>query len=356
MFVGGEFYEDNVWVTSSPSPPVRGAFFLNGGRACLTVIAHYLRANSINRILLPSYLCPNILDVLDASGFTYDFYQINEDLSIDQADLQKKAQAHQAVYLINYFGFLHSPRTRDIFRDFKLNGKMIVEDNAQACTFVDPIGDFVFNSMRKFCGFDGSYMATRIDCSEIINAFPERFNRRLPVIREYRRRLADYLYKNQGSRTELDTLFHKAETLYRDGVIHGNAEEKQKIECLDWTTIKSVRRQNYEFLLRRIVDIPHIKPIFRALQPEIMPLGLPVYVDGISRDMANEELSEAGISLSIHWDDLLNDPRTNHDPLVTKMAGSMLTLVVDQYTSRSQLEYLARNLERVVSTRITKAN
>ncbi len=349
MFVGGEFFEDNVWVTSSPAPPVKGATFLNGGRACLSVIARYLCANSIDRILLPSYLCPSILDVLDASGFAYDFYQVNEDFSIDEADLQRKAEAHQAVYLINYFGFLHSPKTRRILLELQKHGKLIVEDNAQACTFVDPIGDFVFNSLRKFCACDGGYMTTRINYSDILQNWPVVQNRRLPVIREYRGRLADYLFKHRGNRAELDELYLKAESFYSDGVIQGDADEKQKIESLDWPAIKSVRRENYQFLLERIVDIPHLKPVFPALQPEIMPLGLPIYLDGVSRDLVNESLSEASISLSVHWDDLQNDPRTNHDPLVTQMAGSMLTLVVDQYTSRSQLEYLVDNLTYAVS-------
>lgn len=350
MFVGGEFYDDSIWITGSPSPPVEGVYFLNGGRACLSVISQYLYSVGVRRMLLPSYLCPSILDVLDQHGVTYEFYRVNEDFSIDLEDLSRKANEHKAIYFINYFGFLHSPDTLSVFLEMQRKGSWIIEDNAQACTFENPLGDFVFNSMRKVCACDGGYVATRIYLFEVLENMPALQNRRLPVVREYRRQLADYLFKNRGNRAQLDALFLQAEALYADGVIRGDAGEKEKIESLDWPAIKSVRRENYQFLLGRIADIPRVRPLFPVLQAGIMPMGLPVYLEGVSRDLVNEALSEASISLSIHWDDLLHDPRTNQDPLVVKMAGSVLTLAIDQYTSRSQLEYQADNLARILAT------
>ena len=77
-------------------------------------------------------------------------------------------------------------------------------------------------------------------------------------------------------------------------------------------------------------------------------MGLPIYLDGVSRDRVNDRLGEAGIGLVIHWDDLLTDPRTNHDREVTEMAGSMLTLTTDQRTSQGQLDYLVSSLKTAI--------
>ena len=118
------------WISRRLS--VEKRYFLNGGRACLAVIGDYLIDHGIDKILLPAYLCPSILDALERCGLAYGFYQVNEDLSIDLDDLTQKATAYKAVYFINYFGFLHSPEVRNYLKDLRENGVLVIEDNAQA--------------------------------------------------------------------------------------------------------------------------------------------------------------------------------------------------------------------------------
>lgn len=350
MFVGGEFYEDERWVTDTPALSTEGLYFFNGGRACLTLIADYLCANSIDKILLPSYLCPSILDVMDFSGMCFSFYKINEDFSIDLDDLNDKSSGCRAVYFINYFGFQPSHDALAVLHSLRQKNILVIEDNAQAGFPLGRIGDFVFNSMRKFCACDGGYMATRINIDPFIKRSNMLPNRRLPIIREYRSQLPAYLFTGRGKRSELEHLFYQAEAYYEtDHVIFGDDLEKEKIELLDWQTIKSIRRKNYQYLMSLISTIPQIKPIYPTLQADNMPMGLPIYLTNVSRDRINEALADASISLSIHWDALLDDPRTNQDPLVVKMAGNILTLPIDQYTSKNQLNYLASNLAEVIA-------
>jgi hypothetical protein len=348
MFVGGEFYEDTAWVTRTPALPIEDAIFLNGGRACLSVISDYLCANKDQKILLPAYLCPTILDVLDQHALDYTFYGINEDFSIDLDDLLSKEADTQIIYFINYFGFQHSSETFEVLRQLQSHGKLLIEDNAQAGHISNPLGDFCFNSMRKFCGFDGGYLATRNNITSFLQNSANRVNHRLPLIREYRRRLRSYLYEGRGSREDLELLFSNAEHYYGlDNVIIGDDEERKKIECLDWKGIKAVRRDNYDYLLGKIKRLPGIRPIYSALQADNMPLGLPVYISDFSRDHLIDLLAEESISLTVHWDALLLDPRTKNDHKVTKMARQILTLPVDQYTSKSQLNYLTDQLSRL---------
>ena len=351
MFVGGEFYEDSAWVTATPAPPIANAVFLNGGRACLNVISRYLRANNLRRILLPSYLCPSILDVLDQNLINYTFYQINEDFSIDLDDLLVKAIDHQVIYFINYFGFQQKQEIVDVLCAIQTEGKLLIEDNAQAGFRSNNLGDICFNSMRKVCGFDGGYMATRnINLTPFID-HKYHCNNRLPIIRRYRRQLRSYLFEGNGDREALDELFYQAESFYiPDSVILGDAEEQRNIERLDWAAIMAVRRSNYTYLLGQILDMPGIIPVFPALQDEIMPMGMPVYISGMPRDSLLELLAEVSISLTVHWDDLLSDPRTQTSPKVHAMAERILTLPVDQYTSKSQLDYMVDHLTRILST------
>ena len=345
MFAGGEFFYDGEWLLDQPAPAIGNRYFLNGGRACLAVIGDYLLDHGIHKILLPSYLCPSILDALERCGVEYGFYQINEDLSIDLDDLAQKAGAYKAVYFINYFGFLHPPEVRNYLKNLRKNGALVVEDNAQAGFSAHPVGDFVFNSLRKLVPFDGGYLDTDLDIAVYLQKYQGRPNLRLPLIRDYRQRLHDYLIDGIGSHKKLLDLYSRADRYYeRDVVVEGDPGEQAQIERLDWEGIRQKRRENYRYMLDLIAPIPEVKPIFPALQPGIMPLGLPVYLSGVSRDAVYEHLGENGIGLFIHWEELRHDARTNGNALAVSMAGRMLTLAIDQRTSREQMDYLAETL------------
>jgi hypothetical protein len=343
MFVGGEFYCDTYWLREEPTLSTENMVFLNGGKACLIVISDYLIEHGIKKILLPSYLCPTIVTTIEHCGLACEYYQINPDFSIDLDDLARKAISYQAVYFINYFGFIHSPAVRDHLADLRKKGVLVVEDNAQAGFTDHNTGDFIFNSLRKLSAYDGGYLITPFDVSPYNKKHQGTLNRRLPVIREYRKSLAAYLFQGTGDHDELVRLYELAEKYYEtDFIVEGDPQEQEQIERLDWKGIKQVRRENYAYLLNLISGIPELTPVFPVLQKDVMPLGLPVYVSGVSRDWLFDELGNAGIGLTIHWDGLLSDPRLNGNRVAVNMAGRILTLVIDQRTSHKQMDYLVQ--------------
>jgi dTDP-4-amino-4,6-dideoxygalactose transaminase len=350
MFVGGEFYDDPTWEKDSPTLDTAGMTFLNGGKACLTVIADYLLDHGTRRILLPSYLCPTVLATLEHQGIDWEMYPVCEDFSIDLDDLARRAAGFGAVYFINYFGFQHPPEVRRFFQSLRQKGVTVVEDNAQAGFASQTTGDFVFNSMRKFTAHDGGYLISPHDVTPYLEKHRGVPNRRLPLIRAYRSGLRRYLFEDEEDEyDDLQSLFERAETVYAaDPVVWGDAQERAAIERMDWQSIRRVRRENYRYLLKLIAAIPEIKPIFPTLQEDNMPLGLPVYISGVSRDRVNDELGDSQIGLTIHWDEILTHPYARSQPLAADMASRILTLTIDQRTSRAQLEYLALHLVRAV--------
>jgi hypothetical protein len=345
MFVGGEFYDDTRWLEDKPMLSTENMTFLNGGKACLVVISDYLLDHGVKKILLPTYLCPTIVTTLEERGLVCDYYQINPDFSIDLDDLTQKSVDYQAVYFINYFGFLHPPAVRNYLANLRQKGALVVEDNAQAGFTSHNTGDFIFNSMRKMAAFDGGYLLTSFDVMPYVNKYQGRPNRRLPVIREYRKRLAAYLFQGTGNHDELVKMYELAEKYYdSDLVVEGDLQEKEQIERLDWKGIKQIRRENYAYMLSLISGISELSPVYPALQEDNMPLGVPVYVSDVSRDWLIAELGNAGIGLTVHWDELLRDPRLNWNRVAVDMAGKILTLVIDQRTSHKQMDYLVQNL------------
>lgn len=350
MFVGGEFYYDARWQVEQPAISTEDMTFLNGGKACLIVISEWLRDHDINRILLPSYLCPTIVNTLERCGLQCGYYQVNPDLSIDIEDLARQAEGQRAVYLINYFGFPHSVVLRNYLAYLQQQGVIVVEDNAQAGFRDHSSGDFVFNSMRKLVPYDGGYLFTRHDIVPYVDKFRGAQNRRLPVIRKYRQKLADYLIKDEGDHEELVRLYDLAEEYYEvDMTVEGDAQERRAIEHLDWKGIGQARRRNYAYLLEALRGIAGIEPVFPALPQGVVPLGLPVYVKGVERDRLFDALGEAGIGLTVHWDGILRDPRLNGNATAVEMAAKMLTLVVDQRWGEGEMEYMAGKLRELIT-------
>jgi hypothetical protein len=300
--------------------------------------------------LLPSYLCPTILDVLEAGGLQYSFYRVHENLTIDIQDLQRKASDQQAIYFINYFGFPQPAAVAQCLQSLQQQGRLLVEDNAQAGFMDHHLGDLTFNSIRKLCPQDGGYLQTRFDLSGILAGYGGCLNRRLPVIRAYRHKLRAYLLESAGDFEELEELFRLSERYYlSDEVIEGDQQERYQIEHMDWEGIRQKRRENYRFLLEHLAGIPNIQPIFPDLPPAVMPMGLPVYVQGGMRDRVYQEMGNASIGLVIHWEELLHDPRTNENSAVVDMASRMLTINCDQRSSEKQLEYMIDKLSQAIA-------
>ena len=354
IFAGGEFYSDERYTMEKRMPfPYQGKWscFLNGGQACLRVIGNYFISKEIDRILLPAYLCPTIPLTLSHTGIKCDYYRINEDFSIDINDLARleATKAKTAVYFINYFGFTQPKPVTDYLCELRGNGIFLVEDNAQACYTRSPIGDFVFNSLRKFAPYDGAYLNATFSLQPLIDRYRGLVNHRLPVIRQYRQGLTRYLFQGMGQAEELDRLFSAAEDFYlSDGVVLGDEVEQAAIERLDWLAIHQIRRENYSYLLKQIQDIPGIVPVFADLQADNMPLGLPIYLPDLPRDLLNSILGDAQIGLTIHWENMHAHPTTPAQKLANEMSGRILTLPIDQYTSHFQMDYLVDQLTQAV--------
>jgi len=345
MFVGGEFYPDPRWVRAEPQLHTTGLYFLNGGRACLTVIAAALRARGVRRILLPSYLCPSIPKTLRACGLPTAFYRVRADLSLDLEDIARQQSRAQALYFINYFGFAHPPAVRAFMQDYQRSGGWVVEDNAQAGFLEPSVGDFVFNSLRKLCAHDGAYLHSRVDLAPLLASFPPVPNPRLPLIRAYRQGLYAYQVEHRGSHARLRALYRQAERLYeRLPVIHGDAQERCEIEHLDWAGLRQARRSNYKTLLDLLNSIPQAVPVFPQLQADTLPLGLPVYLPRGLRDRVYEALGQAGVGAVIHW-----PPHARADPHTRAAAERMLTLPVDERAGRKHMEYVALQLSRALA-------
>lgn len=331
--IGGEFWHDSR-IIGEQRAGLPG-IFLGGGQSCLYLICEYLKEKQIDRVLLPSYLCPAILNRFDRQGLSYEFYEINADFSVDAADLGHKVGCFEAVLAIDYFGLSLTGREQELFASLKEKGLVLIEDKVHT---LDSryFGNFAFNSFRKFVPYSGGLLFAEADVSHLVERMAGNstyFN----AVRDARKKKTDYVTNSAGSEEEYLNSFTRAEELYRVGAFMGDAAEKIAIERLDLNGICAKRRRNYQYLLSGLHGMERIRPIFQELKDRV-PLGMPVYLDPGLRDRLRSYLLKQKIFLPVHWD--LRDETRITSEKSKKMSSQILTLVIDQ-------RYMEKDLDRI---------
>lgn len=104
---------------------------VTSGRAAIALALRAMGLKRGERVMIPAYHCPAMVDPVLWAGGEAVFYRIRRDLSADLDDVAAKiATPARALMVVNYFGF---PQPLDALRDFcDRNGLVLIEDCAHS--------------------------------------------------------------------------------------------------------------------------------------------------------------------------------------------------------------------------------
>jgi hypothetical protein len=263
----------------------------NSGRSSLRLIIKSAGLQG-KRLLLPSFLCEVIVDVLLEFEIEIDFYDINVNLEFKLPD---DLSQYDAVYLIKYFGMANKS-----FQDALLDVPqcLIIDDVFSPYPHVpnEDVKWFSYNSLRKI-----SQVA---DFSLIYSNFPivKMEKLKLPLFSSLKyeaKHLKDeYLSTGKGDEREYLSLFSKAETLLNNSIGIYQASENSLCEAIEFysnlATEKKVRYENYMTLKSMLGERElKIKAPFYSFLPVLLS----------NRDEVRRKLMGENIFLAIHWPD-----------------------------------------------------
>ncbi|MAC40698.1 MAG: hypothetical protein CMJ05_02760 [Pelagibacterales bacterium] len=125
--------------------------YFSFARFALLEIFNIINLKKDDKILLPSFICRDLLSPIYSKGAIPVFYDVNKELN---PILLPRNKNIKAVIAVNYFGF---PQNLKIFKDYcKKNKCILIEDNAHGYLSRDenniPLGergDFGIYSFRK---------------------------------------------------------------------------------------------------------------------------------------------------------------------------------------------------------------
>lgn len=308
-----------------------------GGYHSLMAILGDLSFKEEQHALLPSYLCPSLLIPFEKLKIRVRFYKVNPDLRINTSDLLGKTDKNtRAVLFINYFGSIPDRKEQDALNVLKRNGLIPIEDMVQNLFSEKIIGNYAFNSLRKFFPVDGSVI---IADNPINPANGSVFNKYFWF--KSKGQFLRYLHIIYGARTTRKFLksFEIAEEHYHVEEQCGfNPYFRYLLSKLDFTGIIQTRMNNFNLLFDKFRNIS----LYQNPEVRTATVGFPVILK--ERDRIRQKLKAKNIYCPVHWK-LPGHVDRNDFPESHELAGNIMTIPVNQRIGNPEMQYLIKNLE-----------
>lgn len=329
-------------------------FLTSSGRDSLKLIIRILDLTQHDEVLLPSYLCGDILRPFKEENVGFAFYRVNADLSVSIGDIKKKIKSNtKALLIIHYFGYPQA--IKEIQKLTKEHSLYLIEDTAQSFLtkyngqFLGSAGDLAFTSFRKYLPvLDGSLVL--LNREEINNSF--KWARPSPTHIFYLcLRYLGMSFKNLYLKAYFVPkplflwLFTKADEMLNEYPKPAkiSALSESLLHKLDFDSITMKRRGNFQYLLDNWhFDIA--QPLFNELPAGVCPLGFPVLAK--DRDHVKQELIKRKVYPPIHWN-LPLEIDEDEFSVSWEISQTILTIPIDQRYELKDMHYILRQMEEI---------
>lgn len=345
--IGGEFwFDDKLLNRKIDNFKNINAVFLSGGQSALRFIIQDIEIKQDEYVLMPSYLCTSILHNFNKLNVRFEFYKINKDLSIDLEDIKTKIEKYKvkAILFIDYFGFYHKKETIDYLKELRKENIILIEDAVQMFWFERKnfIGDYVFNSYRKFLPFDGSIVL----CNNIknYNFIEDKYYENINLARMKK---TEFQNLQVGIEEDFLSLYEKAEEEYykREDIIGIDEKSKELLSIVDYEYIFTKRKENYSYLYDGLITNDKLKIMYsKELIYDNSVLGLPILID--NRDEIRKKLRQLKIYCPVHWN-ILNEDWSKKYKESRYISSKILTLPIDQRYNLDDMNRLIYSINKL---------
>lgn len=351
--IGGEFWFSKDIINDDMQHIADEDVWLDGGISAINLIVKQLTFVKEQVLLVPKYICPTVIESLKNNTIQLVFYNIKKDLSIDLQDVYDKVSQYsvRALLFVNYFGFFHSKEEKETLIALKQKNIVLIEDAVQMLWINKSenfIGDYIFNSFRKFIPYDGSLVIGRHASNMHIECETHQITEYELLMKKARIVKTNYINEHIGSEMDYLEIFEAAHKAYYTNKTIQIIEEhnKQKIMQLDMTKIKKITHQNYNYLYRRLKEYPKIICLFNSNELiDNIPVTFPILVN--HRDEIRREMRQYDIYCPVHWD-IRDEAWIEGSTPEVELASTILGLPIDWRYNVQDMEYIAHCLIKVM--------
>lgn len=285
------------------------------GRHALAEALRVAGVQAGDTVLLPGFICREVLSAVHAAGARVDYYPVNSKLAPD-CDVAALPAA-KAIIAVDYFGFAQDLAP---FRQYcAARGAALIEDNAHGLFSRDatgaPLGtrgDLGVFSLRKT-------LATPDGAALVVNAarlapalapqLPFDTARPSTVFRVKQQLRAVSSAIGSGPARAMTALTRAARQLTSGSAILPSVPEAETVmppnpapssvlrDVMAHTDVAAEcarRRRLYE-VVSMLLDPPHFPPVFTTLPPDTVPYGYPFVADAAAGAAASRLLARHGL-------------------------------------------------------------
>ncbi|WP_252250508.1 DegT/DnrJ/EryC1/StrS family aminotransferase [Clostridium sp. ZBS13] len=371
--IGGEFWFEDKFQDKNIFNDIESqGVLLSGGDSAIRFILNEISFKCDEVIALPSYLCPTIVKLIENLKIKYKFYSINKDLSIDVESIENLISKYniKAVFFIDYFGFYHSESIRKFLRSLKSRNILLIEDAVQKfwIKWQDKfIGDYVFNSYRKFLPIDGSLVLFNKDKSlNNINSSNKndklvefkKINESLKYIEgnddyfQFMEKARDvktkFILEKIGNENEYLNLFDRAHKAYyeRKDIFKINSKHKNYLNYFPENKLLKKRNENYKYLFKNLKNIKEITFLNHSENLyDNTPLVFPILIE--NRNYIKKQLMKRNIYIPVHWD-LSHEVWINEFKESLNISKRILSLQIDWRYEIQDMDFLVNSLKDIL--------
>lgn len=344
--------------------PAKQSYYVNKGRAAMTLALLALGVSSNTNVLIPAYLCKTALTPVLSRSNSVSFYPVRQDLTVNTKDFEEAIEKNKpaVLILIHYFGF-PDPNLRTLLEISKNKEVHVLEDCAHALFSrwdrknLGQLGQASIFSLVKslplpeggilFLKKGDKNLEKQIDVTttgficEIINLVRMLFYSTeakigfslRPLILSMDRLKLKIYEINESDSDDLD--------IRAMGPI-----SKRLLRSANPEWIIERRRSNFEYLLEHFdIDSAMAKPIYSELPKGVCPMGFPVIIKK-GRDRVARNLYRQGIGIRTIWDILPDEIPLGRFPDSHYVRDHILVLPVHQDINFNQLEIVIERLKR----------
>jgi selenocysteine lyase/cysteine desulfurase len=302
---GSEFFLSNKLRDLKVETPVNDTshlVYLRSGRDALRYVAHEV-CNRTKNVLLPAYCCESMIKPFIDMKLGVKFYKLNSEFLADVDDVCSLLKDGDILLYIDYFGK----------SSFKLNDLLTIKEKHKEVIFIEDRTHDIFNqkvylefkpdymvaSLRKWfalpdggiaCSFKDEFNTNPLD---EVSFFTTTRHEALLIKNEYLEN------GNQNLKDNYRNMFSAAEHYLGQSqdIVSMSKYSREFISAFDFDSMKSKRRQNYNYLLDKLSNNVNIDTAFEQRQE--CPLYFPILIN--NRDDIQQMLAQENIYCPVIW-------------------------------------------------------
>lgn len=339
------------WLPFMKNKSYRTNFYQSGRNAIESLLLFLKGTKSVQKLLLPDYMCETVKDAGKRAGITLEYYKVDGNYDFAPEEIEPMIKGEAALFVAHFFGKKLRKDLLDWVMTKKEQGIIVIEDVTLSLFSADEeegvgFGTYTLGSIRKWLPVpDGGFVAS---CSEelpkeVKSNTVSKYTDYYLMVQTMKKEYIDGDCQNKDlKKIYMDYYGLSIKELFSDYEIYPMSKWTENyLQNYDLEAVVAKRMENYDYLYAKISKLDGLS-IKMKREEGYLPFGMVLQTK--NRDELIQYLIQNDIYCNVHW--RLEPSEDNED--LTMLAKESITIPCDQRYGLKEMDYIVEALERWV--------